>query len=117
MNMQRTETDQIILEKYRNGDENIALQLLISNYKVKLYWHIRRLVYSHDNTDDVLQNTFIKAWKGLANFKGESQLYTWLFKIATNESFTFLEKNKKSSLTDSLSNNESLENHFHYLVI
>jgi RNA polymerase sigma factor (sigma-70 family) len=110
--MQKTSIDQAILDEYQLGKENVALQLLIKNYKVKLYWHIRRIILDHDNSDDVLQNTFIKVWKGLANFKGESQLYTWLFKIATNEALTFIEKNKKSTLTDSLSQNVSLENQF-----
>lgn len=65
---------------------------LVSDYKVRLYWHIRRMVVSHDDADDVLQNTFIKVFKNLENFKGKSQLYTWLYRIATNESLTFLKK-------------------------
>lgn len=62
---------------------------LVSDYKERLYWHIRRMVISHDDADDVLQNTFIKVFKNLENFKGESKLYTWLYRIATNESLTF----------------------------
>ena len=65
---------------------------LVRNYKERLYWHIRRMVVSHDDADDVLQNTFIKVFKNLENFKGDSQLYTWLYRIATNESLTFLKK-------------------------
>jgi RNA polymerase sigma-70 factor (ECF subfamily) len=65
---------------------------LVSDYKERLYWHIRRMVISHDDADDVLQNTFIKVFKNLENFKGESKLYTWLYRIATNESLTFLKK-------------------------
>jgi RNA polymerase sigma-70 factor (ECF subfamily) len=65
---------------------------LVNDYKERLYWHIRRMVISHDDADDVLQNTFIKVFKNLENFKGESKLYTWLYRIATNESLTFLKK-------------------------
>ena len=53
-------------------------------YQEKVYWHIRRIVESHEDTDDVLQNTFIKAYRGFANFEGRSSLYTWLYRIATN---------------------------------
>lgn len=65
---------------------------LVSDYKERLYWHIRRMVISHDDADDVLQNTFIKVFNNLGDFKGESKLYTWLYRIATNESLTFLKK-------------------------
>jgi RNA polymerase sigma-70 factor (ECF subfamily) len=62
----------------------------VSKYQERLYWHIRKLVISHEDADDVLQNTFIKAWRSLSNFREESQLFTWLYKIATNESLGFL---------------------------
>ncbi len=61
----------------------------------RLYWHIRKILLDHDDTDDVLQNTFIKVWRSLENFKEESQLYTWLYRIATNESLNFLNQKKK----------------------
>jgi RNA polymerase sigma-70 factor (ECF subfamily) len=64
-----------------------------------LYWHIRKIVIDHDDTDDVLQNTFIKIWKGLEGFKGDSQLYTWLYRIATNEALTFLRQKQKQNTT------------------
>jgi RNA polymerase sigma-70 factor, ECF subfamily len=80
---------------------NEALGLLISKYQQKLYWHIRKMVVSHDDSDDVLQNTFIKIWKGLENFKGESALYTWLYRIATNEALSFLRK-KQTENTQSI---------------
>lgn len=101
--MNSTNHDATIFSLFDEGKENEALQLLINSYKSKLYWHIRRLLIDHSLTDDALQNTFIKVWKGLPQFKRESKLYTWLFKIATNEAFTALEKNKKSSTTLSLS--------------
>ena len=75
-----------------------VLELIIHEYKERLYWHIRKIVISHDDADDVLQNTFIKVWKGLDNFKAESKIFTWLYRIATNESISFLQKKKKRFL-------------------
>lgn len=67
----------------------------MQSYQEKLYWHIRHIVKNHDDADDVLQNTFIKVYRNVANFKEESKLYTWLYRIATNESITFLNKQAK----------------------
>ena len=87
-----------------------AFTAILKKYQEKLYWHIRRMVVDHDDANDVLQNMFIKVWKGLENFREDSQLYTWLYRIATNESLTFLEQQKKRSST-SLSDVETgLEN-------
>lgn len=72
-----------------------GLRLLMDNYQERLYWHIRGLVKNHPDTDDVLQNTFIKVYRNIGSFKGNSQLYTWLYRIATNESLTLLQKNQK----------------------
>ena len=74
-----------------------AFTTIIKKYQERLYWHIRRMVVDHENTNDVLQNMFIKAWKGLENFREDSQLYTWLYRIATNESLTFLDQQKRKS--------------------
>jgi len=74
-----------------------AFTAIIKKYQEKLYWHIRRMLVDHDDTNDVLQNMFIKVWKGLENFREDSQLFTWLYRIATNESLTFLEQQKKRS--------------------
>lgn len=87
--------DQDILKDFQNGNQERAFRLLISSYQERLYYHIRRLVGNHEDADDVLQNTFIKAYKGLPGFKGESKLYSWLYRIASNESFTLLEKRKR----------------------
>jgi RNA polymerase sigma factor (sigma-70 family) len=90
--------DQHIITLYTvESSRNEALGLLISKYQQKLYWHIRKMVIDHDDADDVLQNTFIKIWKGLENFKGESALYTWLYRIATNEALGFLRKKQKEN--------------------
>ncbi len=83
-----------------------AFTAIIKKYQERLYSHIRRLVIDHDDTNDVLQNMFIKVWNGLTNFREDSQLYTWLYRIATNESLTFLEQQKKRSSV-SLSDVES----------
>ena len=72
-----------------------AYTTIIKKYQEKLYWHIRRMVVDHDDANDVLQNVFIRVWKGLENFREDSQLYTWLYRIATNECLTFLEQQKK----------------------
>ncbi len=71
-----------------------AFKQLLELYQVKLYWHIRKLVVTHENADDVMQNTFIRIYKSLPNFSQQSSLYTWMHKIAYNESLRFLEQNK-----------------------
>ena len=72
-----------------------AFRELISLYKERLYWHIRKIVTSHDDSDDVLQNTFIKVYKSIGNFKGDSKLFSWMYRIATNEAITHLNQNAK----------------------
>lgn len=86
---------------------NLAFKHLLSLYKERLYWHIRNIVLNHDDADDVLQNTFIKIFRNINNFKGESQLYSWLYRIATNESITFLQQKAKNLKL----NDEGLQNH------
>jgi RNA polymerase sigma-70 factor (ECF subfamily) len=87
-------TDSSLLELFHSGARARAFKVLLDKYQQRLYWHIYRIV-GESNTDDVLQNTFIKAWGGLENFRSESQLFSWLYRIATNESITFLNKEKK----------------------
>ena len=87
-----------LLYQFKNPDtKESAFTSILKKYQEKLYWHIRRMVIDHDDANDVLQNMFIKVWKGLENFREDSQLYTWLYRIATNESLTFLEQQKKRS--------------------
>ena len=66
-----------------------AFRTLVSQYKERLYWQIRKIVLDHDDTDDVLQNTFIKIFRNIKSFKEDSKLYTWMYRIATNEAITF----------------------------
>ncbi len=75
--------------------QNEAFKELVQCYQKPLYYHIRNIVLNHDDTDDVLQNTFIKVYSNIGNFKGESKLYSWMYRIATNESLTFIEQRAK----------------------
>ncbi|MGE5521112.1 MAG: RNA polymerase sigma factor [Candidatus Dadabacteria bacterium] len=101
------QSDAELLKQFRQpATKERAYTSIIKKYQERLYWHIRRLVVDHDDANDVLQNVFIRVWNGLENFKEESQLYTWLYRIATNESLTFLEQQKKRSAV-SLSDVES----------
>jgi len=87
--------DSEILEKFSvEKTQNEAFNLLLQKYQQKIYWHIRRLVIDHDDADDLVQETFVKVWKNLQNFRSDSQLYTWIYRIATNESITFLNRKK-----------------------
>lgn len=77
-----------------------AFEVLVNTYKERLYWHVRRIVLNHDDADDVLQNTFIKVYRSIDGFKGQSKLYSWLYRIATNEALTFLkQKSRKLGVT------------------
>lgn len=100
-------SDAELLVQFRNEEtKERAYTAIIKKYQERLYWHIRRMVVDHDDANDVLQNVFIRVWNGLSNFREDSQLYTWLYRIATNESLTFLENQKKRSAV-SLSDVES----------
>lgn len=92
-------SDKELLTLFKNNEKrNYAFNLIVRKYQEKLYWHIRKIVISHDDADDILQNTFIKIWKGLDGFREDSKLYTWLYRIATNESLTFLKQKKTKYL-------------------
>jgi RNA polymerase sigma-70 factor (ECF subfamily) len=81
--------------------QNIAFQKLLRDFQKPLYNHIRAIVLNHDDADDVLQNTFVKVFQNLKNFKGESKLFSWMYRIATNEAITFINKKAKRSGTTS----------------
>lgn len=96
------EIDQLVVSTLKSNKEK-GFGLIMHHYKEPLYWHIRKMVILHDDADDVLQNVFMKVWKGLHNFRGDAAIYTWLYRIATNEIFTFLAQKRKrsiSSITD-----------------
>lgn len=99
--------DNELLEQFKHeATKERAFTAILKKYQEKLYWHIRRMVVEHEDANDVLQNMFVKAWKGLENFREDSKLYTWLYRIATNESLTFLEQQKRRS-TVSMSDEET----------
>jgi RNA polymerase sigma-70 factor (ECF subfamily) len=88
--------DQWLIEMFAIPEKrNEAFRRIMEKYQRRIYFHIRRLVINHDDADDVTQNTFIKIYHGLENFRGESQLFTWMYKIATHEALSFLIANKK----------------------
>ena len=88
--------DKELITQFRQAaTKERAFTAILNKYQEKLYWHVRRMVVDHDDANDVLQNLFIKVWNGLDNFREDSQLYTWLYRIATNESLSFLEQQKK----------------------
>ena len=94
--MADTLNDIELLAQFKNeATKERAFTAILKKYQEKLYWHIRRMVVEHEDANDVLQNMFVKAWKGLENFREDSQLYTWLYRIATNESLSFLEQQKR----------------------
>ncbi len=87
--------DQILDLIHADGKLEAGFRVLLRKYQEKLYWHIRRMVLVHEDADDVLQNTFIKVYKGLKNFRGDSKLYTWMYRIATNEALSHIARSKK----------------------
>ena len=89
-------SDQELLAMFRDSQANAhyAFNLIVKKYQQRVYLHVRRMVIVHDDANDLVQNTFIKAWSGLTNFREDSQFFTWLYRIATNEALTFLKKKR-----------------------
>ncbi len=109
--------DREIIEGIQNPDRaDKAFAMLLEKYQERLYWQIRKIVIGHDDADDVLQNTMLKVWRAMGDFRAESGLFTWLYRIATNEALSFLKQKKKRSfapwvdveqkLSDSLESDE-----------
>lgn len=80
------------------GKKEFAFNLIVKRYQERLYWHIRKILIDHDDTDDTLQEAFMKAWRALENFRDESSLFTWLYRIGTNEALTFLRRKKRHNV-------------------
>jgi RNA polymerase sigma-70 factor (ECF subfamily) len=98
--------DQDILDLFRKEEtKEKAFSILVKKYQERLYWHIRRMLIHHEDTNDVLQNMFVKVWRSLDQFRQDAALYTWLYRIATNESLTHIEQAKKRQ-SRSLSDHE-----------
>ena len=87
-------TDQEIIALWEAGQQERAFNEIVRNYSERLYWHVRRFVCSHEDTDDLLQEIFSKIWAALPSFRGEAQLFAWLYRIATNETLNYLRKQK-----------------------
>jgi len=86
-------SDKEIIDLF-NSNPNYAYNLLVNKFKKQIYWHVRRIVIDHDDANDVVQNTFIKIWRNINDFRNDSKLYTWIYRIATNESITFLKQKR-----------------------
>jgi RNA polymerase sigma factor (sigma-70 family) len=95
-------TDEIPLVKQLQNSKtrDKAFHILIAQYKERLYWHIRKIVLVHDDADDVLQNTFVKIFRNIEKFNGQSKLYSWMYRIASNEAITFINKRAKEKKVD-----------------
>ena len=103
--------DKKILELYRTeGKQEFAFNLLVEKYSERLYWHIRKLTCSHEDTNDLLQTSLVKIWENLPSFREESKLYTWIYKIATNQTLTFLRKKRLGAMLSLSSYDSILEN-------
>ena len=87
--------EKLVLQLQDPASRNEAFRELLRLYQERLYWHIRNIVKNHEDADDVLQNTFIKIFRNIEKFKGESQLFSWMYRIATNEAITFLNNRAK----------------------
>ena len=88
--------DKELLTKFKNPEtQHYAFNLLVRKYQEKIYWHIRKMVIDHDDADDLVQEVFLKVWKNLPGFKGESALYTWIYRIATNDCLQFLNRKRR----------------------
>ena len=86
-----------------------AFETLVKEFQEQLYWQKRRMVLDHDDTDDVLQNVFLKAWQGLENFRGDARLSTWLYRIANNETINFLQRQRRNTISLSDNGNTDTE--------
>ena len=101
-----------LIRSHKNRDQ--GFRLLMNRYQEPLYQHIRRMVWDHDDTNDVLQNTFIKVFKNIERFEERSSLYTWIYRIATNEALSYLNNTKrKNTVFESESLHQTLENRVH----
>ena len=99
--------DKEIIYLYNKGQRELAFNLIVKNYSERIYHHIRRFVYSHDDADDLTQEVFIKIWAALPSFRADAQLFTWIYRIATNESLNFLRKQKLRTIL-SLDSSDSI---------
>lgn len=79
---------------YRSGEREAAFEEVVRNYRERLYWHVRRFTCSHEDTDDLLQEIFIKVWAALPSFREDARLFTWIYRIATNEALNYVRRSR-----------------------
>ena len=91
--------EELMFQLNQANTKAAAFSMVVRKYQERLYWHIRKMVLSHDDANDILQNTFLKAWEGIDNFRGDSLISTWLYRIATNETLTFLANKRMQNIT------------------
>ena len=92
--------DKEIIALQRSGEYLKAFNAIVESYTERLYWHVRRFLCSHDDANDLVQDVFIKIWNALPSFKGESQMYTWIYRIATNESLNAIRRHRLRSFIE-----------------
>ena len=104
-------SDEEIIQLFHSekGEEN-AFRALVKEYGERLYWHIRKIVICHEDANDILQNVFLKIWKGIREFRYEAKLYTWMYKVATNEAINFLNEKRRKPYGHSEELSVMLEN-------
>ncbi len=110
MNIDREKLDRLTLQLKDKSLREQAFSGIVEMLSKPIYWHIRKMVLSHEDADDLLQNTFLKAWQAIDSFRGDSQIHTWLYKIASNETLTFLAQQRMKNTTSSLEMEELLLN-------
>ncbi len=108
--LQEIDDNELVRLFKQHIDREKAFTIIVKRYQEKIYWQIRRMVIRHEDADDVMQHVFIKAWNGLDNFREDAKLYTWLYRIAVNETLTYLEQQKKRSAVSMDEVGEQLEN-------
>lgn len=114
MTAQLTDAELLVQFRTVSDKREQSFTILIRRYQERLYWHIRRMVIDHEDANDILQNVFVKVWKSLDSFREDSQLYTWLYRIATNESITFLKSKKEKIFSANRKCNYRTEEQTHH---
>lgn len=98
--MKKSAADSTIVSMIARGHQREAFDIIVSQYSEQLYWKIRHIVADHDDANDILQNTFLKAWQALGSFQAKAKVSTWLYRIAINESLDFIRRQKSRPTSD-----------------
>lgn len=92
-------SDKELLTKFRDNND-LGFQLIVKKFQERIYWQIRKIAKNHQDSEDIMQNVFLKVWRGLSSFREDSNLYTWIYRITFNETHTFLSKENKRKTVD-----------------